>query len=62
MRIDIDDAIDRLQCMEKEIVILKHLPRELKKSMEKDKRLLRNLVTVINSLRSLKKYDFEWNA
>ena len=53
MKIDVDDAVDRLQCMAREIVITKHLPKELKESLEKDRQLLTNLIHVVSSLRHL---------
>lgn len=53
MNIDVDDAVDRLQCMAREIVINKHYPKDLRESLEKDRQLLRALVPIINSLNGL---------
>jgi hypothetical protein len=55
MKIDVDDAVDRLRCMAREIVINKHYPKELKESLEKDKQLLRALVPIVSSLKALGK-------
>ena len=53
MKIDIEDAVDRLRCMAREIVITEHLPKDLKESLEKDRELLTNLIPVLSSLRNL---------
>lgn len=53
VKIDVDDAVDRLHCMAKEIVINKYLPPELKESLEKDQQLLRSLIPIVRSLKSL---------
>ncbi len=53
MKIDINDAVDRLRCMAREIVIYDHLPTDLKESLEKDRKLLKSLIPVVNSLRNL---------
>jgi hypothetical protein len=53
MKIDVDDAVDRLQCMSREIVISQHLPKELKESLEKDRQLLRALVPIVSSFKLL---------
>ncbi len=53
MTIDIDDAIDRLRCMANEIVIQKYLPKDLEQSLEKDRKLLKALIPVLQSLKQL---------
>jgi hypothetical protein len=53
MEIDIEDAIDRLNCMSKEILIddsIKKMNPILADSRQKDKELLRNLIPLVRAI------------
>jgi len=56
MEIDIEDAIDRLNCMSKEILIddsLKKMNPILADSMRQDKELLQNLIPLVRAVGNL---------
>ncbi len=57
MNIDIEDAVDRLSCMAREISIdpMRNNP-ELLKSRIKDKQLLLDVASIIQQFRVLSKY------
>ena len=52
VQIDVDDAMDRLTCMSNEI-ILNPMNKILRDSQKKDKALLRALIPLVRSLKSL---------
>ena len=57
MNIDIGDAVDRLQCMAREIYIadsLKRMNPTLAESREKDKELLFALIPIVRSFENLR--------
>jgi hypothetical protein len=56
MEIDIESAIDRLNCMSKEILIddsLKKINPVLADSRQRDKELLRNLIPLVRAIGNL---------
>ncbi len=54
IKIDIDDAIDRLQCMAREVQLVdKRFNPTLRESQEKDRELLINLIPIVRAIGSL---------
>ena len=54
IQIDVDDAVDHLSCMANEIVLVP-LNEILRESQKKDRDLLRALIPLVRSLKSLEK-------
>jgi len=50
IEIDIDDAVDRLRCMAKEIVLVGSMNETLNDSQFKDKALLINLIPLVMAI------------